>query len=99
MIPRRRLSIDIIGLFGIDPETDDDWRTRALCAQTDPESFYPEKGGSGHVREAKRVCLACDVTEDCLAYALDNDERFGIWGGMTEGERRKVRRQRRHTTP
>ena len=54
------------------------WQERSLCAQTDPEAFFPEKGGS--TREAKRVCLACDVRQECLEYALAHDERFGIWG-------------------
>src|SRR6188472_1326001 len=58
------------------------WQERALCAQTDPESFFPEKGGS--TREAKRVCTGCDVRGECLEYALLNDERFGIWGGLSE---------------
>ena len=66
------------------------WRERALCAQTDPESFFPEKGGS--TREAKRVCISCEVKDDCLEYALDNDERFGIWGGLSERERRRLKR-------
>lgn len=75
----------------VSPETAGDlgWQDRALCAETDPEAFYPEKGGS--VREAKKVCRACDVTAECLAYALKNDERFGIFGGMSERERRKLR--------
>ena len=54
-----------------------EWQERALCAQTDPEAFFPEKGGS--TRDAKRVCLSCDVRGECLEYALENDERFGIW--------------------
>ncbi len=66
------------------------WQERALCAQTDPEAFFPEKGGS--TREAKRVCLTCDVRGDCLEYALANDERFGIWGGLSERERRKLKK-------
>ena len=57
------------------------WHERALCAQTDPEAFFPEKGGS--TREAKRVCASCDVKAECLEYALANDERFGIWGGLS----------------
>lgn len=65
------------------------WQERALCAQTDPESFFPEKGGS--TREAKRVCTTCDVRGKCLEYALANDERFGIWGGRRR-ERRKLKR-------
>jgi WhiB family redox-sensing transcriptional regulator len=76
-------------------EMDDDgalgWQERALCAQTDPEAFFPEKGGS--TREAKKVCLSCDVRGECLEYALSNDERFGIWGGLSERERRKLKKR------
>lgn len=75
------------------PMTEDEemgWQERALCAQTDPEAFFPEKGGS--TREAKRVCLSCDVRSDCLEYALANDERFGIWGGLSERERRRLKK-------
>ncbi len=67
------------------------WQERALCAQTDPEAFFPEKGGS--TREAKRVCSSCEVRAECLEYSLLNDERFGIWGGLSERERRKLKRQ------
>ncbi|MDR1355043.1 MAG: WhiB family transcriptional regulator [Propionibacteriaceae bacterium] len=67
------------------------WQEFALCSQTDPEAFFPEKGGS--TREAKRVCAQCDVRASCLEYALVNDERFGIWGGLSERERRIRRRQ------
>ena len=66
------------------------WRSQAMCAQTDPEAFFPEKGGS--TREAKRVCTSCDVRVECLDYALANDERFGIWGGLSERERRRVKK-------
>jgi WhiB family transcriptional regulator, redox-sensing transcriptional regulator len=66
------------------------WQEQALCAQTDPEAFFPEKGGS--TREAKRVCLACEVRAACLEYALHHDERFGIWGGLSERERRKLKK-------
>lgn len=67
------------------------WQERALCAQTDPEAFFPEKGGS--TREAKAVCGSCEVRAECLEYALENDERFGIWGGMSERERRRYKRR------
>ena len=66
------------------------WQERALCAQTDPEAFFPEKGGS--TREAKKVCVGCDVRSECLEYALGHDERFGIWGGLSERERRKLKK-------
>lgn len=66
------------------------WQEQALCAQTDPEAFFPEKGGS--TREAKKVCLSCEVRVDCLEYALEQDERFGIWGGLSERERRRLKK-------
>jgi WhiB family transcriptional regulator, redox-sensing transcriptional regulator len=68
-----------------------DWQERALCAQTDPEAFFPEKGGS--TREAKRICSGCEVRAECLEYALAHDERFGIWGGLSERERRRLKRR------
>lgn len=77
--------------FDVVPEYEDDqWQERALCAQTDPEAFFPEKGGS--TREAKRICQGCEVRDACLEYALAHDERFGIWGGLSERERRRLKR-------
>ena len=67
------------------------WQDQALCAQTDPEAFFPEKGGS--TREAKRICVGCEVKQECLEYALMQDERFGIWGGLSERERRRLKRK------
>jgi WhiB family redox-sensing transcriptional regulator len=81
-------------LILLDPDDDTallPWQEEALCAQTDPEAFFPEKGGS--TREAKRVCGRCDVRGDCLSYALAHDERFGIWGGLSERERRRLKRR------
>ena len=71
------------------PLADPRWDEAALCAQTDPEAFFPEKGGS--TRDAKKVCASCEVKAACLTYALENDERFGIWGGLSSRERRKIR--------
>lgn len=68
------------------------WQTRANCSGVDPELFFPQRGAS--TREAKAVCRACVVREDCLEYALSNGEKFGIWGGLSERERRRVRRHR-----
>ena len=84
------------GEFGVlvdlfDDAEEQEWQERALCAQTDPEAFFPEKGGS--TREAKKVCVGCDVRAECLEYALANDERFGIWGGLSERERRKLKKR------
>jgi WhiB family redox-sensing transcriptional regulator len=82
----------IAGLLGIGLEADaQSWQERALCAETDPEAFFPEKGGS--TREAKKICTGCEVKAECLEYALANDERFGIWGGLSERERRRLRRR------
>ncbi len=67
------------------------WQSDSLCAQTDPEAFFPEKGGS--TRDAKKICTSCEVRTQCLEYALQNDERFGIWGGLSERERRKLRKR------
>ncbi len=73
-----------------DEADEQEWQERALCAQTDPEAFFPEKGGS--TREAKRICQGCEVRAECLEYALAHDERFGIWGGLSERERRRLKR-------
>lgn len=87
----RAAELDILaGLIDMGDE-DQDWQERALCAQTDPEAFFPEKGGS--TREAKRICAGCEVRSECLEYALEHDERFGIWGGLSERERRRIKRR------
>lgn len=86
----------VAGLYSVsegDAEGELAWQTDALCAQTDPEAFFPEKGGS--TRDAKRVCEACPVSGECLDYAMSNDEKFGIWGGLSERERRRLRRRGR----
>ena len=74
-------------------EGDPPWVALALCAQTDPEVFFPEKGGT--TQPAKNVCRACEVRSECLDQALRNDERFGVWGGLSERERRDLRRNGR----
>ncbi|SDJ33960.1 transcription factor WhiB [Frankineae bacterium MT45] len=79
---------ELTSIFGLPDE--ESWQERALCSQTDPEAFFPEKGGS--TREAKRICTGCEVRTECLEYALLNDERFGIWGGLSERERRRMKR-------
>ena len=66
------------------------WRLDAACQGVSADLFYPEKGGS--TREAKAVCQACPVRIQCLDFALANGERFGIWGGTSEPERRLLRR-------
>lgn len=68
-----------------------DWYADALCAQVDGDLFFPEKGGS--TRDAKMICRRCPVRDQCLDYALANEERFGIWGGHSERERRAMNRR------
>ena len=79
------------GLLGGFDADEQGWQESALCAETDPEAFFPEKGGS--TREAKKICTGCEVRAECLEFALANDERFGIWGGLSERERRRLRRR------
>jgi WhiB family redox-sensing transcriptional regulator len=69
-----------------------DWFRAANCRGVNAELFFPERGAS--TREPKEVCRACTVREDCLEFALANVEKFGIWGGMSERERRRVRAAR-----
>ncbi len=65
-----------------------EWTLDALCLQFDPAAWFPEKGGS--TREAKLVCQRCPVRAECLAFAFDHDERYGIHGGLSERERRRL---------
>ena len=79
---------------GIEATEGDDraWQDQANCLGVDPDLFFPERGAS--TREAKEVCRGCEVRQQCLEYALANGEKFGIWGGLSERERRRLRRQR-----
>lgn len=73
-----------------------DWMADASCATVDPDLFFPEGAGKGTLRlleaEAKAICGSCPVREKCLTWALDTDERYGVWGGMTEDERAELRK-------
>lgn len=72
------------------------WQARGNCVGLDPDMFFPDKGEWGErVAEAKAVCAGCAVRSECLGYALDHNQKFGVWGGLTVLERRAVRRQRR----
>ena len=76
---------------------EDTWRDHALCRDTDPDLFFPV-GTTGQalvsIDYAKQVCGECDVTDDCLDFALETNQDSGIWGGLSEEERRAIRRQR-----
>ncbi len=80
-----------MAVFDIEPE-ELVWQNYANCLGVDPDLFFPERGAS--TREAKEVCRGCVVQDECLEFALSNGEKFGIWGGKSERERRRVRRQR-----
>ncbi len=68
------------------------WQVDANCNDKDPDLFFPNRGAS--TREAKKICSECPVQEHCLEYAIVNAEKFGIWGGLSERERRKIRKER-----
>jgi WhiB family redox-sensing transcriptional regulator len=74
------------------------WRNGAACRDTDPDLFFPV-GQTGpaiaHIESAKHVCTTCAVKRECLEYALMTNQDAGIWGGLTEDERRQIRRERR----
>lgn len=69
------------------------WQDQALCLEVGGDFWHPEKGGS--TREGKKICFACPVREACLEHALEHDERLGIWGGLSERQRKTLQRQRR----
>ena len=75
-------------LVGIFLGRDIDWQLDASCSGTDGETFFPNKGES--TKDAKRICRGCMVRADCLEYALDLGEKFGVWGGQSERERRRL---------
>lgn len=66
-----------------------DWMSRAACRGLPPAIFYPEWGEEG--TEARAICAACPVRIDCLDHAITTGERFGIWGGLNDKRRRRLR--------
>ncbi|MFC5384281.1 WhiB family transcriptional regulator [Arcanobacterium hippocoleae] len=79
--------------YGTTHADDLSWMEDALCAQTDPDIFYPEKGGS--TAPATSICQGCAVRAQCLEYAITNDIRHGIWGGTSDNDRKRIARERR----
>ena len=73
-----------------------DWRHRAACRDVDPELFFPV-GNTGpaiaQIEEAKKVCMRCEVREPCLQWALESGQDSGVWGGLSEDERRAMKRR------
>lgn len=68
-----------------------DWAAHAACTKADPSVFYPGQGQRS--RAAKRICMACPVRLDCLTWALRRNERYGVWGGLGDSDRRRLRRE------
>jgi WhiB family redox-sensing transcriptional regulator len=73
-------------------QRENEWMDLGNCQGLNPDLFFPARGAS--TTEAKAVCRQCVVQEQCLEYALTHRERFGIWGGLSERERRRLRRAR-----
>lgn len=73
-------------MINIDPPP---FVAQALCAQTDPEIFFPELGESSAT--ARKVCWSCPVRRECLAYAIENNEPYGVWGGYASRARRALK--------
>lgn len=71
-----------------------EWMARAECAGMDPDLFFPAEATGVRVDAAKAVCAVCPVRVDCAMHALNEGEEWGIWGGLTERARRKIRRGR-----
>lgn len=69
-----------------------DWQHLALCAETDPDAFFPEEGGSQRI--PKEICNSCPVRLQCLEHAIRNNETHGVWGGLSPRDRQKIRKQR-----
>jgi len=79
---------------------DESWKDEAACAGEDPELFYPDvhdqrRFYNRQVCAALQICMECPVVDECLSYALSTDTNHGIWGGMTEMERAKLKGRKR----
>jgi WhiB family transcriptional regulator, redox-sensing transcriptional regulator len=73
------------------------WAAQGSCQHSDPELFFPVSASgpsAGQVAKAKAVCIRCPVRTECLEFALESGQDFGVWGGVSEGERRSMRRRR-----
>jgi WhiB family transcriptional regulator, redox-sensing transcriptional regulator len=76
------------------------WAARGACRGSDPELFFPiaHSGPAvGQIARARAICAQCPVQRECLEFAMESGQDFGVWGGLSEGERRALRRkQSRH---
>lgn len=88
------LVADALGVDAPTEHTDgDEWRRHAPCLGIDADVFFPQRGED--VGSARRVCAGCPVKVQCLTFALNENEHYGIWGGLSERQRRQLRRGRR----
>lgn len=86
--------VELAGSLSLVSEDANYWREQALCAETDPEVFFPKKGASAS--EAKAVCSRCEVTSKCLDWALEHKEDNGVWGGLSRTERMRLSAKKLH---
>lgn len=84
---------DLLATRDLKVGTSLEWQEQARCKGRNSAVFYPQRGVP--TASARALCKECPVKAECLSYALENDERFGIWGGLSERERRKLQRERR----
>jgi WhiB family redox-sensing transcriptional regulator len=75
-----------------DSDINEGWQDQAACRNNDDFNFFPARGED--TKSSKQLCSSCEVSKDCLEYAMWSGENFGIWGGTSERERRKLRQQR-----
>lgn len=81
----------------VSPLMGQDWRSVGLCRGSDALVFYPPSEDDTQAERAKSICAMCAVRQPCLEYALATREKHGVWGGLTERERRRVLRRRRRS--
>ena len=72
------------------------WRNEANCLGSDPDMFFPDSKDKRYAKDALAVCRKCEVKDDCLDHAIKNDEKYGIWGGMTPAGRDALSRTRQN---
>lgn len=91
------LLLDARPIQEVSPSVATPWHLLGLCRGSDPGVFYPSPDDDSEADAAKAVCDSCPVRQPCLEFALNTREKHGVWGGLTERERRRVLRQRRRT--
>lgn len=87
--PALARTVSLRSSFDLSELAAEEWMQYGVCAETDPDVFFPEQGESA--KPGKRICEGCPVIGECLEFAMNHGERFGIWGGLTDRERRQLR--------